>query len=133
VRIGLFTDGLKHLPRRAALAWAAEHDITDVEMSVGTWGARTHLDLQALLTLSGGDVLAIDEDRTGGRIVQSDEVLEHRAFPGPGTAGNDEDLALLDVKRKILQYRPATVCGGEALHLDNRSGRILLHTQRLYR
>ena len=49
MRIGLFTDGLRHMPRRDALAWAAAHDITDVEMSVGTWGARTHLDLGALL------------------------------------------------------------------------------------
>ena len=49
MRIGLFTDGLKHLSRPDALAWAAGHDITDVEMSVGTWGARTHLDLAALL------------------------------------------------------------------------------------
>jgi sugar phosphate isomerase/epimerase len=49
VRIGLFTDGLKHLSRRDALAWAAAEGITDVEMSVGTWGARTHLDLAALL------------------------------------------------------------------------------------
>jgi hypothetical protein len=45
----LFTDGLKHLSRREALVWAAAEDITDVEMSVGTWGARTHLDLAALL------------------------------------------------------------------------------------
>ena len=49
MRIGLFTDGLKHLSRRDALAWAAAEGITDVEMSVGTWGARTHLDLAALL------------------------------------------------------------------------------------
>jgi sugar phosphate isomerase/epimerase len=49
MRIGLFTDGLKHLSRRDALAWCAAHDITDVEMSVGTWGARTHLDLASLL------------------------------------------------------------------------------------
>jgi len=49
MRIGLFTDGLKHRSRRDALAWAAAHDITDVEMSVGSWGARTHLDLRALL------------------------------------------------------------------------------------
>ena len=44
MRIGLFTDGLKHLSRRDAFAWCVEHGITDVEMSVGTWGARTHLD-----------------------------------------------------------------------------------------
>ena len=68
MRIGLFTDGLKHLPRREALAWAAEHGITDVEMSVGTWGARTHLDLEALLTDQRSiDDLRRDLDDTGIR------------------------------------------------------------------
>jgi sugar phosphate isomerase/epimerase len=49
MRIGLFTDGLGHLSRRDAFAWCVEHGITDVEMSVGAWGSRTHLDLGALL------------------------------------------------------------------------------------
>jgi len=49
MRIGLFTDGLRHLPRRETFAWCSDHDITDLEMSVGPWGARTHLDLPALL------------------------------------------------------------------------------------
>jgi len=49
MRIGLFTDGLSHLSRREAFAWCAAHGITDVEMSVGPWGSRKHLDLAALL------------------------------------------------------------------------------------
>lgn len=49
MRIGLFTDGLSHLPRRDAFAWCTARGLTDVEMSVGTWGARTHLDLASLL------------------------------------------------------------------------------------
>jgi sugar phosphate isomerase/epimerase len=68
MRIGLFTDGLRHVTRREALAWAAEHDITDVEMSVGTWGARTHLDLAALLADQGArDELRRDLDAAGIR------------------------------------------------------------------
>ena len=68
MRIGLFTDGLRHMTRRDALAWAAEHDITDVEMSVGTWGARTHLDLAALLADQGArDELRRDLDAAGIR------------------------------------------------------------------
>jgi sugar phosphate isomerase/epimerase len=68
VRIGLFTDGLKHLSRRDALAWASDHEITDVEMSVGTWGARTHIDLQALLSDPRAvDDLRRDLDETGIR------------------------------------------------------------------
>ena len=68
MRIGLFTDGLKHLPRRDALTWAAAHDITDVEMSVGTWGGRTHLDLARLLRDAGArDELKRDLDDAGIR------------------------------------------------------------------
>jgi len=68
MRIGLFTDGLRHMTRRDALDWAAEHDITDVEMSVGTWGARTHLDLAALLADQGArDELRHDLDAAGLR------------------------------------------------------------------
>jgi sugar phosphate isomerase/epimerase len=68
VRIGLFTDGLKHLSRRDALAWANAHGITDVEMSVGTWGARTHLDLAALLRdPAARDGLRRDLDDSGIR------------------------------------------------------------------
>ena len=53
MRVGLFTDGLQHLSRRDAFAWCVEQGITDVEMSVGPWGARTHLDLGALLSDPG--------------------------------------------------------------------------------
>ena len=61
MRIGLFTDGLKDLTRRDAFAWCVEHGITDVEMSVGPWGARTHLDLDRLLAdAAEREVLASD-------------------------------------------------------------------------
>jgi sugar phosphate isomerase/epimerase len=68
MRIGLFTDGLHHLPRRKAFAWCAEQGITDVEMSVGPWGTRTHLDLDALLHDPGArDELRRDLDEAGLR------------------------------------------------------------------
>jgi sugar phosphate isomerase/epimerase len=68
VRIGLFTDGLKHRSRRDALRWAADHGITDVEMSVGTWGARSHLDLDRLVADEAArDELRRDLDETGIR------------------------------------------------------------------
>jgi sugar phosphate isomerase/epimerase len=49
VRVGLFTDGLAHLERREALSWCAERGIEDLEMGVGTWSPRPHLDLPRLL------------------------------------------------------------------------------------
>jgi sugar phosphate isomerase/epimerase len=50
MRVGLFTDGLADLDRRAAFAWCAEHGIRDVELGVGTWSPRPHLDLDAVLS-----------------------------------------------------------------------------------
>ncbi len=47
MRVGLFTDGLAHLGRREALQWCAERGILDLEMGVGTWSPRPHLDLAA--------------------------------------------------------------------------------------
>ena len=49
MRVGLFTDGLAHLGRREALQWCAERGIQDLEMGVGTWSPRPHLDLARLL------------------------------------------------------------------------------------
>jgi sugar phosphate isomerase/epimerase len=49
VRVGLFTDGLAHLDRREAIAWCAERGIHDLEMGVGTWSPRPHLELASLL------------------------------------------------------------------------------------
>jgi sugar phosphate isomerase/epimerase len=68
MRMGLFTDGLSHLSRRDAFAWCTAQRLTDVEMSVGTWGARTHLELGKLLDLqSERDLLARDLDDAGLR------------------------------------------------------------------
>ena len=49
MKVGLFTDGLAHLERREALQWCAARGIEDLEMGVGTWSPRPHLDLARLL------------------------------------------------------------------------------------
>jgi sugar phosphate isomerase/epimerase len=50
MRIGLFSDSLPHLERRAMFAWCAERGIADVELGVGAWGPwpRPHLDLATI-------------------------------------------------------------------------------------
>ncbi|MEX2649614.1 MAG: sugar phosphate isomerase/epimerase [Alphaproteobacteria bacterium] len=50
MRIGVFSDSLAKLDRRALFAWCAEHDATDVELGVGAWGPwpRPHLDLATI-------------------------------------------------------------------------------------
>ncbi len=109
MRIGLFTDGLSHLPRQDAFAWCTGHGITDVEMSVGPWGARTHLDLAALLAdPAERDVLARDLDRAGLRLsavnaagnpLHPDPVARHQAQSA--LRGAIELAALLDVDRVV--------------------------------
>ena len=38
MRIGVFSDSLPALPRKAMLAWCAERGVKDVEIGVGAWG-----------------------------------------------------------------------------------------------
>lgn len=50
MQIGVFNDGLAHLPRERAFAWCAERGIGRIEMGVGGWAqAADHLDLPGLL------------------------------------------------------------------------------------
>jgi len=109
MRIGLFTDGLHHLPRREAFRWCADHHITDVEMSVGSWGARTHLDLDRLLTqVDARDDLARDLDDAGlrfsavnaaGNPLHPDPVA--RAAAQAALRGAVELAALLGIDRVV--------------------------------
>jgi sugar phosphate isomerase/epimerase len=50
MRIGVFSDSLSHLDRRAMFAWCAERGVADVELGVGAWGPwpRPHLDLATI-------------------------------------------------------------------------------------
>ena len=45
MKIGVFSDSLAHLDRRAMFAWCAARGIADVELGVGAWGPwpRPHL------------------------------------------------------------------------------------------
>ena len=50
MQIGVFNDGLAHMPREQAFAWCAERGIGRIEMGVGGWAQATgHLDLSGLL------------------------------------------------------------------------------------
>jgi len=50
LQIGVFNDGLAHMPREQAFAWCAERGIDRIEMGVGGWAqAAGHLDLSGLL------------------------------------------------------------------------------------
>ncbi len=59
MRIGVFSDSLPGLPRKAMLAWCAERGVKDVEIGVGAWGPwpRPHLDLATIGTAAERDRL----------------------------------------------------------------------------
>jgi sugar phosphate isomerase/epimerase len=69
VKVGLFTDGLAHLARSEAIAWCAERGIHDLEMGVGTWSPRPHLDLASLLAERG------ERDRLQGELREHGSTL----------------------------------------------------------
>ena len=50
MRIGVYSDSLPHLDRRALFAWCAERGIADIELGVGAWGPwpRPHLDIATI-------------------------------------------------------------------------------------
>jgi sugar phosphate isomerase/epimerase len=50
MRIGVFSDSLAALDRRAFFAWCAARGVADVELGVGAWGPwpRPHLDLATI-------------------------------------------------------------------------------------
>ena len=50
MKIGLFTDGLAHVPFHEALAKSASLGVQAVELGVGNFSPATHCDLDALLT-----------------------------------------------------------------------------------
>lgn len=60
MRIGVYSDSLPKLDRRALLAWCAERGIRDVELGVGAWGPwpRPHLDLATIGRAAERDRLA---------------------------------------------------------------------------
>jgi sugar phosphate isomerase/epimerase len=63
MRIGVYSDSLPRLDRRALFAWCAERGVTDVELGVGAWGPwpRPHLDLAKI-----GE--RVERDRLAGEL-----------------------------------------------------------------
>jgi sugar phosphate isomerase/epimerase len=60
MRIGIYSDSLPALERRAMFAWCAERGVTEVELGVGAWGPwpRPHLDLATIGQRAERDRLA---------------------------------------------------------------------------
>lgn len=109
MRIGLFTDGLAHLDRRAAFAWCAERGIRDVELGVGAWSSCPHLDVDTVLSdWSAREELVHDLDEHGLRLAAINAAgnplhpdLRQRRRAGDALRGAIELSVLLGVDRVI--------------------------------
>ena len=70
MRIGIYSDSLAQLERRALLTWCAERGVSDLELGVGAWGPwpRPHLDLATVGTDAERDRLAGELREHGVRL-----------------------------------------------------------------
>jgi sugar phosphate isomerase/epimerase len=70
MRIGVYSDSLPKLSRRALFAWCAERGVTDIELGVGTWGPwpRPHLDLALIGSAAERDRLVGELREHGMRL-----------------------------------------------------------------
>lgn len=107
--IGLFTDGLRHLPRAAAFAWAAEHGIAQVELGTGGFSPAPHLDLDELENDRGVESLLRDA-RNAGVELAALNCSGNQLFPDRTDGGSPDDRTLrrtllaadaLDVERVV--------------------------------
>ena len=74
------------------------------------------------VAFGGDDVVAVDENAPGHRLVEADHVLEQRALAAARTAKDDEDLAAIDGEVDVVHQHLAVVAGGEVLDADDRIG-----------
>jgi sugar phosphate isomerase/epimerase len=60
MRIGVYSDSLPHLDRRAMFQWCAERGLNDIEIGVGAWGPwpRPHLDIATVGSQKERDIIA---------------------------------------------------------------------------
>ena len=74
---------------------------------------------RSVLALGGDDVVAVDEDVPGHRVIEPDHVLQQRALAAARAAEDHEDLAAPDLEVDVLQNGHALVAGGEVLDADD--------------
>jgi sugar phosphate isomerase/epimerase len=70
MRIGVYSDSLPMLNRRALFSWCAERGIADIELGIGAWGPwpRPHLDLRTIGEARERDRLAGELSEFGMRL-----------------------------------------------------------------
>ena len=124
MRIGVFSDSLPHLDRRALFAWCAERGVADIELGVGAWGPwpRPHLDLATIGERRERDRLA-GELREHGMRLAAVNAAGNLLHPDPAKRSDAQarfraavDLAVaLGVERVVTMSGCPAGAGGGAL------------------
>jgi sugar phosphate isomerase/epimerase len=123
MRIGVYSDSLPHLDRRALFAWCAERGIADIELGVGAWGPwpRPHLDIATIGERRERDRLA-GELREFGMRLSAVNAAGNLLHPDPAKRSDAQarfraavDLAVaLGVERVITMSGCSAGPGGGA-------------------
>jgi sugar phosphate isomerase/epimerase len=126
MRIGVYSDSLPHLDRRALFAWCAERGIADIELGVGAWGPwpRPHLDLATIGERKERDRLA-GELREFGMRLSAVNAAGNLLHPDPAKRSDHQarfraavDLAVaLGVERVVTMSGCPAGAGGGALSI----------------
>ena len=114
MRIGIYSDSLPKLERRAMFAWCAERGVTDVELGVGAWGPwpRPHLDLATIGDRAERDRLA-GELREHGLRLGAVNAAGNLLHPDPARRGDAQARlrAAVDLAVALGVTRVVTMSG----------------------
>jgi sugar phosphate isomerase/epimerase len=107
MRIGVYSDSLPQLSRRALFGWCAERNVQDVELGIGAWGPwpRPHLDIETIEQDSERDRLAGELREHGLRLT---------AINAAGNVLHPDKTRREDAQRRLK----AAVSLAKALNVD---------------
>jgi len=114
MKIGVYSDSLPHLDRRAMFAWCAERGIFDIEIGVGAWGPwpRPHLDLATIGDRTERDRLS-GELREHGIRISAVNAAGNLLHPDPAKRSDAQARfrAAVDLAVKLGAKRVITMSG----------------------
>ena len=114
MQIGVFNDGLAHLPREGAFAWCAERGIGRIEMGVGGWAqAAGQLDLAALLREPAARDRLAGELRAHGLELSCVNAAGNPLHPDPEIGARHAALVrgAIDLAQRLGVSRVVTMSG----------------------
>lgn len=113
MQIGLLTDAFEHLPRSQALAWCAEHGISQVEFGTGGYSPAPHASLAELSASAAARDALAGELAGHGVTLGALNVSGNPLHPDPAVGGkHDADLrATLELAQQLGVTRVVAMSG----------------------